>query len=433
MFRFLSSNRRFEILIIGVVILSCFSYPITAVLIAFLKLPSNSINIGLKFIYLVIYLIALIIGFKKSNGRVPKTTLFILIFFLIYSFRLIVDNSILGIHFIGGGPFYVYSYYFGATLIPALAIVFGIKYISYKKLFSGLFFTLLLAGICILWFVVSMGAKDILSILTTRAEVNSEGNDPRTGILINPIMIAHYGSALGIVSASGLLLGLFKNVFTKILAALGFTLGIFNLIIGASRGPFFFFILLLLFLIFYYILKSKKTLKFTAGLLLWPVSLFVVFNIFIVQRLSIKFEEIHLVKRLNIFSKQRTVGSKEYRDYSYVSSWNDFLDSPAIGKQFVGTFDNSYPHNIILESFMATGIVGGLLLVISIVLMILKLVKLLNINIGNYKFAIILLTTEAFLLGLTSGSIFANPEVWISLVFFLAIPLTYSNNQNKLA
>ena len=40
-------------------------------------------------------------------------------------------------------------------------------------------------------------------------------------------------------------------------------------------------------------------------------------------------------------------------------AWEDFVENPLTGRAFDGRY-GTYPHNLLLESFMATGIVGGL-------------------------------------------------------------------------
>jgi O-antigen ligase len=55
---------------------------------------------------------------------------------------------------------------------------------------------------------------------------------------------------------------------------------------------------------------------------------------------------------------ERTESGKESRLDLWQSAWEDFLDHPLTGRAMEGRYD-IYPHNLLIESFMATGMFGG--------------------------------------------------------------------------
>ncbi|MBM4258951.1 MAG: hypothetical protein FJ147_24005 [Deltaproteobacteria bacterium] len=55
---------------------------------------------------------------------------------------------------------------------------------------------------------------------------------------------------------------------------------------------------------------------------------------------------------------ERTESGKESRLDLWQSAWEDFLDHPLAGRAMEGRYD-IYPHNLLVESFMATGMFGG--------------------------------------------------------------------------
>ena len=117
-------------------------------------------------------------------------------------------------------------------------------------------------------------------------------------------------------------------------------------------------------------------------------------------------------------------GLDEARRFSFYGAWNDFLTSPIIGNHFVGSYDNFYPHNIILEVMMSLGVVG-LFIFLRIILRV--YINFRNVFTGKFNTQ----TLHLFLFGLcfilislTSGSIVASPEFW---AFFILLSVIQDN------
>ena len=131
-------------------------------------------------------------------------------------------------------------------------------------------------------------------------------------------------------------------------------------------------------------------------------------------------EEIASAQRLSSFLEDGSGGdlnsSRDPRFDIYQNAWDDFLDSPIIGKQYVTSIFNFYPHNIVLEVLMSLGIVGIILflpIVLSIGASMIKVFKSKNLN--ALQFLLILI--PMLIGGMTSGSIFLSPDLWIVSVF----------------
>jgi O-antigen ligase len=112
----------------------------------------------------------------------------------------------------------------------------------------------------------------------------------------------------------------------------------------------------------------------------------------------------------------------EDRDLSIVAAWQDFLRNPIIGSSFVGTLDGYYPHNIVVEALMATGIVGGVWFVAYLLIVLFKCFGLLYKKI-SFPFAIIMLVMVAS--SLLSGALFMGVDIWPWSVFIVSL---YSKN-----
>tara|TARA_B100000945_G_C20360628_1_gene586938 strand:- start:812 stop:1234 length:423 start_codon:yes stop_codon:yes gene_type:complete len=109
----------------------------------------------------------------------------------------------------------------------------------------------------------------------------------------------------------------------------------------------------------------------------------------------------------------------------------EFMQSPIIGNSFLITkthFKGTYPHNLIIEAFMALGIIGGMIF------------TALNFNILRYVNKIIiskkyewigLLFLQFFIFGMFSGNIFSSTLYWIFLGLVITSKQSNSNYYKK--
>jgi O-antigen ligase len=129
-----------------------------------------------------------------------------------------------------------------------------------------------------------------------------------------------------------------------------------------------------------------------------------------------------LVGRVNSLYDQRAAGEKEDRDYQWESAWRQFKENPVLGDSYITDYDKSYAHNLILDSLMATGIVGTALLLY----LIYKSFVLFNKSNKRFKihfFPIWIMFLSILLLSMTSGGLFAAFPFWIMLAVTSKIPI----------
>lgn len=348
----LFSNKILTQLSTWIVILSCFSYPVTAVLILQLQLPGTIVNTFLKAGYAVLYFLLIFMAIGRGNFQLLQKPTPLFVFFALYSIRLLVDINIRGVVFYGGDSFYVYSYFFGATFLPCVSIMVSRKYLSFVHMNKYVFYTLLVANLLVLWYIGSKGGGAIAEQFSVRNDITNDDNNA----VINAILISFTGALLVLFSVANLLFIKIQKKYFALILLSGIVIGFINVLLGASRGPFLSLLLLLLFLFFIYIYNSKKNtinlIKISSSILV-----LVIFFILYIQPL-ITSGDLNIIIRIVSFIEDRASNTEEYRDIAFKSAINDFWDSPIIGKQFVGTFDNYYPHNSVIEALMATGLIG---------------------------------------------------------------------------
>lgn len=414
------SEKNISLLATWLVAFSCFSYPITAVIIIELGLPPSLSNLILKIIYSVLALILLYFSLRNSDGRFSKLFVPILLFLLIYSLRLIIDVSMRNIEMTGYSESYIYSYFFGATVLPSIALIFARKNLDIDSInkISGYF--IITANLFLFLYFFQHGTQGLLHQLSYRSQAVLESEIGLNKAFINPISVGFFGALLNAFILSNLIT-IKKLPFFKRIIYYGFlVLGTVNILLGASRGPMLYFALILVFILGYYFKNEYITVRRKLQLVLLS---FVVVSILIFYLIRLfKHNEIFILDRMISFIENLLNGEKEYRNYAYISAINDFIKSPIWGNQFVGTFDNFYPHNIILEILMSLGLLG-----ITIFLIIVHQLYRSGVYIWNNKsdprlFVTFSLGLMNLLLSLTSGSIFTAPQFWIFIILLVSIP-----------
>ena len=98
------------------------------------------------------------------------------------------------------------------------------------------------------------------------------------------------------------------------------------------------------------------------------------------------------------------------RQNLYRDAWHDYLNHPWIGSSIVETNSLSYPHNAIIEAFMATGTFGGAAFVLLVLLAVYRAIRLIR---RDYAMAWVSICFFQHLIGtMFSGGIWGNTVVW---------------------
>jgi len=166
---------------------------------------------------------------------------------------------------------------------------------------------------------------------------------------LNQITLGHLGVSLCLLCLYLLFSSRTGSKITNLILVglTGFGLAVMGL--ASSRSPIIAFILLLPFLCLFGLRQGqKKRVVFLVGVLVC----------------SLPFG-INTIKDMGSNVEDRISGTfgdvedgKESRLDLWRSAWEDFVDHPLTGRAFDGQY-GMYPHNLLLESLMATGIVGG--------------------------------------------------------------------------
>lgn len=403
-----------------------YGFPIQSFLPFLLNKDSNSFNIAFRaFILLTsIAYISLSIT-KKKIFKISYGWLFFISFWIAYTIRLVYDLELQNLSYLDTDSFYVYSFAFGVCLIPTIAIYSIRNQINFILSIKVLFWMLLLSNLCLIYSILSVGQWSIIGVIVSRANVITEIDGVEKSI-INPITIGFYGQLLAITSIHLVNFPVFIKKNMKFLLFASAIIGILNLILGASRGPFAIFILLLIFEL-YLVPKQKKA----------PIT----FYLKVIGFCCIFFsltpyidmgEDIKLFNRISETFEARQEGEKEERDYLFESAVRQFTESPIVGDAFVTRYFylyNSYSHNIIIDVLMSLGLIGFIIFSGFIYQIIRKIRIILN-KFSEYSIYVILFVAQ-FLMAMLSGSLFLSNEFWLMGIVLLSLPLQKSQIFNQ--
>lgn len=97
-------------------------------------------------------------------------------------------------------------------------------------------------------------------------------------------------------------------------------------------------------------------------------------------------------------------------------AWEQFLGSPVLGSGFAEKVSGTYPHNIVIEAFMATGVVGVILLVFLLV----RAIRCSTWMVRAGDLLPVLLLVQYAVNSQISGSLAASDALWATTAVVLA-------------
>jgi O-antigen ligase len=332
------------------------------------------------------------------------TTLLLVLFWTAYSLRFIVDAAILQLP-LGSLPAADMAAYLFAICLPTFIVLYLIRDIRlYRKALT--------------WSMLSLGVCCLVSMLRTRTakDVVLHGGGYQGNEILNHISYGHMG-------VTAVILGLFvllqighlgRPWYLRLLAAGVVCLGAFSMLASASRGA------------------------LVAGVILVPVVAYLGFRrgsrlltigICIVLGFSLSVTLTYLSK--NGAKLDRIIGAASaysiasngvYERQSMITdAWNEYLEHPWLGSSIVERRSLSYPHNAIVEAFMATGAFGGTVFALLVLTAIYRASSLIR---RHPAMAWVPICFFQQLIGaMFSGGLYGNPLLWGMMAIMLGVDM----------
>lgn len=311
---------------------------------SFLRLPFYFFTVPLKYlilIYSIFIIFNAIIGKRKGVKYKKKYIICIILFWFLFLSRMIIDLEIFQVsNFVFQNNF---AYYQSAIycIFPCISIFF-LRALNFNLIGKLVVTILLISCICSLF----LNFGDQSSELQT-SYGRFEGAQG-----MSSIDYGHYGVTLSLLTFY--FFNIYSKISLKIFFLLCFLLGLFVIYLSGSRSPFLALIFCLVFFLIVYYGMFKGFYKIF--LLILPILFYSSQIISFLESFGGNFFE-----RLLAFTEGNDKGG---RDILLQTSLNQFLDSPIFGSSFLinqGFGIGIYPHNLLVESFMAIGFFGGFL------------------------------------------------------------------------
>lgn len=362
-------------------------YPVISFLPEFMGVNGRAITVPFRVLILALAATVLVqIATGQHRGYVGKLTVPLAIFWTLYLLSMLRDVFLDPVRLSLPGQEYFY-YGFGTSLLPMLAFfVLQSKHATLRSLK----FTLVLMTVgCIL----GVGNNiDRLGQTAFRFDANPS---------LNTISFGHLGASVAGLSLMLVLQGQ-RSVFPRwILIVLG-TSGLLTVALAGSRGPVI-ALAVMLGVTFLACVRRGRGLQ---------VVLFVSVLALTIPRILEEPTRLTntLVTRLSAIGEDN---SSNVRTKLWQDAWDQFIDNPLGGGGLEVRHALTYPHNVVLESLMATGFVGGLSFLVMIAM---GLIYARRLIVTESPFGWLgLLLIQRVVAGMFSGALYASSDLWYLL------------------
>lgn len=331
----------------AILVLSLAFYPLVGVGQVLVGIVNTTpVAIAYRALYLLLSLILLLFYLPNiSRHKIPLVVPSLMLFWAFYVVRIFNDILIEGITigYTRKGLLFFLTYGLGGCLIPAIVTGLAAKNISYNRLTNYLLFFFTLCNLALLFFLFLENGFSS-EIFYHRLRVGDS--------VVSPIALSQYGGALLITAASSWLIVQKKHWVLPVLMGLGTMM----IVLGSSRGPLVAAVGCIALLVADHFWQHVKTVMYwvyasvALVVLIWMVAVFVVPNL----------------ERINILNRVSTTvedgAGLDAREAQWSAAWSQFINSPIWGDALVENAYNFYPHNMILEVLISTGILGVLAL-----------------------------------------------------------------------
>jgi O-antigen ligase len=331
--------------------ISIVGLPFAVLAAGVLSIASRSVTIPYWGIILVLSITIIKGNFRKCI-QILSTNLgkIYLLFWGIYLLRIVYDCTT-----IGDILEYTMSEYIlraiGMCLIPSIAVF---TYLSKQNSTSSSLGYVFLRTLGILLFCILLFNREYLNIHNLRTEAANEISVAN----MSPLVLG-YLSSLGIILSIFYIIHQVKTLkrfvpANILIITLILSLSVYSLIFGASRGS----VLSALLGVFVLAVSLIKRAR------IWEsVLLLLGFSVIMAFQKIVTGSGILQTRIIGTLDAIQMGGNKASRFELWDNGWNQFLDSPLFGSSFVDLNTGTYPHNIIIEAYMATGFIGGTIFV----------------------------------------------------------------------
>lgn len=363
-------------------------FPLVAATTSLLDMPSTTTSIVMRALIGSGALLLLLTGRRSITGLIRTPAVLLLYFWLFYILRLLVE-TLFQPEELARPAFIYWTFAVGACLVPMVALAANRERMAPDHLFR------LILVLCVVATLLGLASAD-----TKMGDGEYAFDTGRYGLdSLNPIFFGHLGVTVAVMA----IWRLHEKATLKayLLYAMVAALGILVMLLSASRGPLIAFAASILAL---EVVRGWRRLLLV-GLTLAPLFVFLTFDLTSVDRAlgTQTFSRLQLTFEI---SDAATLG----RVQSLGGALQQFIEAPISGNALEERTTRNYPHNIVLEALIATGIFGALALVMALVWLLRQTVRLLQ---ARSPYGWLALLFVQYLVGAQmSGAVWSSYQLW---------------------
>lgn len=248
-----------------------------------------------------------------------------------------------------------------------------------------------------------------LDLTTYSTDSRMQGND-----LLGPILFGHLGVTTAVLGIFSLVRGgrKFRSMH-GLIAIVALPLGVATVLMAASRAPLIALVILVPLTIFF--ASFGRGLRLTSWAVVLGVVAVFAMPLLIQQVMS---RGVDLYTYFGSIEAFTSSDSSLNRAQLMRDAWHAFEAHPFLGAGLFETYLHTYPHNIVLEAFMATGVFGGTMMTCLVIVSIIKSFQLMR-NLPEMSWIPILYLQYLIHL-MVSGCLYFDPTAFALMGIVLA-------------
>lgn len=353
---------------------------------------TRSITIPIR-IFLVIICLYLI---TKRPNKIRTVELLFYTFSTLFTFRVLIDSSN-DLHYYR--PYSeLFLYFLSFTFIPFISLV----NLNYEKINLNRIYQYFLLS-ALLFCIISINFYG--SFIGKVERLNSDTADI---FVISPLALSYCSSLVIGIGIAFLTFNKDINYKWKLLTITCIILSFVPYFLGASRGS-----LIALFASLVLIFINNKATNIVKA------AFVIIILAFTISLLDSYLNSGLLTRLLGTQEAIEQGNSSATRILIWDGSIKQFLDNPVFGDMLNCKYNNHHPHNLIIETLQALGILGFIPVATLLILGFKSSFTIIKHN-RNFAWTTILFT-QAFFQNLFSGSIFNSSWLWASLAIVIGL------------
>jgi hypothetical protein len=368
-------------------------YPLVATLPIVLGMPSRAISVTFRAGYLALSIAVLAGNLKRSRIYVGVALLPLGAFWLLYTLRLASDLVFFPVAAkLPAAEYFAWAY--GTCFIPMLAFLTRPDDRTLDLAAKVSVAAAILACVVALY-------SNYLALLSGMSDTFATG---RLGTdTLNTIELGYLGAVTVLLVTFGFLR--WRGLLLRGALLVAVAVALFIVGAAASRGPILALAIIGLLALGNWMRgKSLPKIAWATALAALALALALGGLTLIEERLGFRG-----ATRLSSVQSLGSEQSGEVHLSLAADAWSEFLDHPLLGVGVDEQRSRDYPHNVLLESFMATGFVGGIAFCGVLLASMMAVVSLLSDRGGQWLALVYLLVVLA---ALAAGALYLSGSMW---------------------